>query len=677
MPITIIGPTPASVAVQSADAVIVETKQFWSLPWRPAPELQLVRAVAAVSGQGLGSCELKRPYGKAKAPHDADLGMKVQEDLAGYWVRLRLLSAQGNQIVWIGRISNETRNIHMPNLTLQSGVQTWVAYEPLHLLQRIHVGRSIWLDNESQKDIGWVPDMNARDSRRLLVGNRSATKSGGTYLYGGTATWSRFDYAEYILKWFVDESGFNGASWTLAGQANILKNIKDNVRFGATQTVASILRELIPNRQGLDFTIIPTDSGFLVYVFAMSAVATGYLGTVLPNNPRNVVVNRSQATDMLTVKVVRSRDQQYGQIRVRGKRIVVCCSLRGAKAAAKANLNTSLESKWPAATEAAYDAGTGTPADLSDKHDKARRSEEFDLVYQSYGAPVNWDHNGGGAAPFVALDGIVKRNVAAPFQSTVRETLTWLPLQKGFDYTTDPPIDNNPAGHEGSRLRPSAWLFEPADALEDTTDRYVSAAESAISVMIPDNEWGVSLAANPNHLLALSHFAGAADTDILPKYDYEEMIATIAFESDQRLELGIDLNLLYPFLSIPIISPPSSGILNIDDPDAEFWYLAPNTIVGTDADGNLKGSGGVGRVLRNDTPRIALTVAGAIARYFNERARAEITIKGYRAFYGLLGAILTVIEDQGVTFTIQAPITQVEIIGGDQPQTIVRTGSVQ
>ena len=141
------------------------------------------------------------------------------------------------------------------------------------------------------------------------------------------------------------------------------------------------------------------------------------------------------------------------------------------------------------------------------------------------------------------------------------------------------------------------------------------------------------------------------------------MIATVAFESDHRLELEWEQ---FP------AAQPSSGTLVIEDPQAEFWYLARDTVVGLDTDGKFKIAGPI--TLRDDTPRLSLLMAGAIARYHKERARAEITIKGLVPWGDLLGQVLTVIDDGGDSQTIQGVITSVDWTGGEHPMTVVRTG---
>ena len=94
----------------------------------------------------------------------------------------------------------------------------------------------------------------------------------------------------------------------------------------------------------------------------------------------------------------------------------------------------------------------------------------------------------------------------------------------------------------------------------------------------------------------------------------------MAFESDERIALEYTVG-----------GSAVDGIEEIYVPDAEMWLAAPRTIVG------MKPSGGSGTfsltpnaltILRDDRPRLAMILAGAIARYAKSRCRAEVAAAG-------------------------------------------------
>lgn len=650
MGVTILAPSSATFPAAVA-APIVEIKQTWGDDWEYAPDLEFVRASRDAGANDLGACELRRRYGSVKDTYESGFSTRSTVNLMGYWVRVSLIGEQGKQVSWTGRIEGEPRQLH--GSTTPSGVQHFVAYEPMQLLRKVDLSRSVWLVDGVEKVLGWTPDFNARDHRGLLVGNRSSAKSNGCHLFGGTDLWTHYDAAEYILNRFASEDGIVGPKWRLGGQADILKRITSTISISEAKSVADVMRLLVPPGMGVDYHTAPAaDSGFDVVVHALVAEDVSFNGVSLPRNPNTVRLKRSQALDAVQVNIIRTRENQYGRIRVQGRRIVVCCTLLGS--------DGSLVPQWSDALETAYKAGTGTPDDGPADHDEVRKIDRFRPVYQQWGAPPAWDHQHGRAAIKLYENGAVADS--ADYQNSVRRTLTWLPIREGHDYTanlTGPPADGNLAGHEADMLSPAVWLYDEEE------QRYVPAekADPAVNVSVSHTDLGVMLSASPNHVLALNRFEGAADSDTEPVYDGAKAIATIAFESDHRLELEWEQ---FP------AAQPSSGTLVIEDPHAEFWYLALDAVIGLGADGTFKVAGPL--VLRDDTPRLSLLMAGAIARYHKERARAEITIKGLVPWGDLLGQVLTVIDDGGDSQTIQGVITSVDWTGGEHPMTVVRTG---
>jgi len=645
--VTVIGPETISLPLV-VSTPIIETKENWTDEWQIRPDLQFSSASLPSAAHDLAALTFVSRYGRTKEIQESSFSTKEPLSLSGYWVRLKLSGSQGLQETWIGRVYNESRYL-FGSSPARSGLQQWVAYGPLRELQRKYISRSYWkkqLSNE--KDIGWVPDFNARDKRRLLVGNRTSAKSGGSYLFGGTDKWTRRDMLEYVLVRFADESGSSGPSWTLAGQLDILEDSTDTVAMKDVQTVAEALRRIIPTSLGVDYTIQRTETGFEVFVYALTAEETSFNGATLPKNPDTVRLKRtSDAIDVERSHIVRSNDNKFSKIRILGRRIVVCHTRRFS--------NDTLAPKWTSAVETEYKDGTGNPADAGSVHDAARRRDKFRPVYQLFGAPnVDWIW-----PPEIDANGSPTGAVNPNYQMSVRETLRAIPLREGYDYSSDPPADSNPSGHEPDLVPVQVWLYDKTNA------RYVTAEEAGIGVSVTRFDWGVFLSASPNHKLALNHWSGANDTASDPKYDYEKIVVTMAAECDQRLALEYEL------------ADGDGSVLELLDEAAELWYLEADTVVGVDKKGNLEMSGPEGRVLRNDAQRLAGLMAGAIARYAASRARAEIHIRGLLPYGDLVGRILTVIEDAGDIEDIGAPITEVSwSVGkdGSGPRTIIKTG---
>ena len=300
--------------------------------------------------------------------------------------------------------------------------------------------------------------------------------------------------------------------------------------------------------------------------------------------------------------------------------------------------------------------------DDAEDHDKARNDDDFRPVYQYFGAPADWDWQQGLARVELDSSGDVIPMSTGDYQNKVRRTLTRLPLREGFDYTTDPPTDNNPADHEAEYRNAEAWLNDASGL----TGYYVSVDVLGIPLSVSGIDWGIIVNPSPNHKLALTHWAGAADTDTEPLYDYETLIATIAVETDQQFAM---------IYEVPDALP-SDGTLVVSVPDAELWYLAPDTVVGIhDVLKQFKLSPTDGVVLRSDASRMALAMAGAISRYRDARARMELTFKGLLPRSHWIGQIIGVVDEGGDTHEIQAPVTSVEwIVTDTDVTTIIRTG---
>jgi len=657
----------AATVAQALDSplhtAMISVKQLWEDPFVPDPQLELVQMTRSVGSKEIGRCEFRRHYGLVKGPDEASLAQRSPIDRTNWWVQVDMVTPFGPTTAWVGQVGSVAREVH-PSAADQSGIQTWVALEPLQLLRKNHVHKSHWLvpiDSGEpplmeERILGWLPPMNRRDSDNTLVGNMSGVKSNGTFLYGGKNRWSRFDMLGYLVSRFMDESAFGGPRWEIGSGAEVLLDFDDTINFGASKTVAEMLELLINPTIGLDFKIDPIPQtptiGFEINVFALSGSAISFGGLTLPLNPNRLRIPSSTLKEMISTRVVSTQDQQYDRINVIGGRIVCCCTLKGPN---------DLVPKWTAALQTLY-GQPGAAADDGEERDKKRENELFDPVYQFFGVPDQWNHlNGQAVAPLINDDGLGIGFAAnsTPNQNVVRETLPWLPLFEGFDYMQRPAVNMNPPHFSPDLMPPQAWFFHP------TEERYVPATYIDGNVSMLGNEWGIIVEVQPNHKIALGHFASETADGSDPVFDYDTMVATIAFETDTRLVLRHELS---------SVANPVGRTLNIQMPDAEFWFAVDQTVVGVDpATGALQELSGP-LVLRNDTSGMRMVMAGAIARYGLERNRAEIIFRGFWPWGLSLGWIMDVIETGATTQVVDGPMTQVEWIGGPEPQTIIRAG---
>lgn len=619
--------------------------------WRADPELIVRGMTSCAAGQDLGQCVLERKYGYLRHPHELSNYAHPAVNLDGYWVRVR--NASGT--LWVGQIASERREIfgtgRLNGAPVPAGNQYYVAYEPIYQLRKIYVGQSDWLIGGSVRRQEWVPEVNARDKNRTLVGNRSSSQWSGDgtpcYMFGGNDLWTRRQFIEYLLARFVN-LGRAFPTWTLGGTAvDVLGQMTDTIKLPDVATVADLIRELIPINRGLDYFVTQEGTtGLKINVFSLADQAQTFGSWTLPANPDRVEWIVEDALDLQQTELARSVAHKYSTIRVTGKRMVVACSLRPDTSPA------TLQAGWTVGQQQAYEAGTGNASDDTEEHDAARRQDKYRDVFQRYAAPPGFDPDAVHARPTVRDDGTVSPTSALVWQNVVRRTLSWLPLRTGVNYQAGPPADQG----TGELLPPMAWVKDP-----EAQDRPTPVDTLGMSVGALNTDWGLQVMASPNHLLGLNLFSTTADTAEEAKYDPSTLVMTIAFEADQRLRLQEEF------------SGGNGSVLEINDDTAELWYLAQGTVVGVSAAGTYEQTS-QGYVLRNDVDRLGQLMAGAIARYRQQRGRAVITVAGWQAFQDLIGKVLVMLDDGGHPEEMSAPITSVRWADASDPSTTIVAG---
>lgn len=653
----------------------VYVREKWSDDWQPRPELRLVRARLAAAGDGQSELALQWSYGSIAHPWDADYQTYESIDLAGWWVKLALVGPDGETTQWAGKLFGVPREIEGADY-VRSGEQTWIAHGPQEILDRVwiheswHDGSEVGGSSEDPIKLGWMPGVNALDEHGLLLGNRSEHKTGGVYLYGNQADWTYRQYIEYLLAKWADESDLldraggpdPGPAWRLAGQADLLDGLTGVVDLDAVESVGALLRRLIAPRYGASYKIRYCEpesagdfDGFEISVFALLGEDVRFMGETLPQNPDVVSYEAAVAHWQTKTLIEERRETFYNLIRIVGRRAVICCSLGGENCPVTEIADT-LEGKWSNGLQLLYEAACGPATHFSpEDHDRFRQDDRFSAVFGVWAAPPDWHRPRAKALYACDFDGLFDPDAAAeaPHQLAVRATLDWTPLRRNVDYSQDPAVDATPAGHTSDLLPPCVWVRREADGY--VTWPYERADQVGIGVSALRHDWGVQLSSSPNHLVAKNSFLATAPTRTAPLYEDLQMVATIAFEAEARpvAEMVVDY--------VPEQRDrPSAGILEIYDETIEVWILAPYTVVGLDPTGELLTSGPVPRVLRQDSQRLHLVMAGAIARHQRDRARAELHAEGLVPWADLLGKILATVEEAGDTHDVQCPITSIE-----------------
>lgn len=624
------------------------------------PTLQLVTAVASTAWNGLPRLEFKRPFGKVMQPWETDFVQPVPPlDLVGQWVTLRFLGPGGSSsVLWHGKITSESKDIHgYSSATGPTGEQHWTAYGAFQLLLKSSITSAKWLVGSTLLGGDVARSFNLKDSRGMVVGNRSTAEYEGSYVFGGTDTWTRLQAINYLLTWHTG-ANFGGESWSVTGDTSILSASTGVVEVMEGDSTGEVLRSIISPQFGIDFHIIRAAASFELRVFSLAAESSTYLGVSLPRNARRATIAAGSRVEFVRTRVARAVDQQYSKIVVRGARVIACFTLRVS--------DGTLVKKWSDADEATYLAGNGTPGDAPWIHDRARQDPSLAGVFTQFGAPDDFRMNEVAAAAAFDADGNLSGVYGDNHQNTRRSTLPFIPLRENVDYRPAVPVDTTPGAHTSDFTRPMVWIKEPYldPALGLGASEYTRVEALGYSVVPSNTDWGFRLVANPPHEIALNHFAGAAGTMAMPLYDWSTLVATIAVELDTRLTLT----------QTRATGDGDGTSMEIDVPGAELWILAPGTVVGTHTGTHNLVQRAAVLELRGDRDSLSGIMAAAQARYFGERYRADVAIRGLHPWSVLLGDIVAAIQQGGTSAQIGAPVTSVVYTGGRDPETIVRAG---
>lgn len=656
---------PSTSTVRRVATPIVQLREHWADDWQTVPEFKLKGWTRTAAGGQVCTADVFRDYGQVKLPWESALSYKPPwGSLTGWWLRIVLASGGTASVEFVGRIEANVRDPHGAEANGASGTQQWRAYGPQRILQKIGISKSYWLvgegDGAEVKTMDWVPDVNRRDdadykeadkkSPQIERGNRTATTAHDVYMYGGEEVWTNRQYVDYLLKKFVDESDDDGPAWTLTGQTDILDRLTETIPMSTTQTVAELLTALCPRRLGLDWTVLPTDDGFAVAVFALSPIEYQFGDAWMPANPYSVSFATSSRRDILAVRLVESDEQAFKTIRLLGNRVVVVGTLRGVACTEGTSIG-SLVRTWTDEQETAYELAVTTAEvypDLAHSLTTDQYRDLYSLLLLSDAA----DLENYGWTPSLAADGTY--TTSDQWQVGARRTLDWTPLLATVDYTATP-LD---LGEIGSTdfLPPQAYLrrYTTGQVIFEgwvpppTHDVYIGAAEAGFHVEAPRNALGVRIVGSANWELAKNHFPAVVPDDVLPLYDYEATVATLAWETDQRFGLEYTTD----------DAAPSDGVLEVEVPDANYWVLSADTVVGVTEDGELQ-TRATAVVLRQDNDRLLFVLAGILARYYGSRHRAEITVRDLVPWSGLLGQILRGLETDGTLTEMAAPITTI------------------
>ena len=168
-----------------------------------------------------------------------------------------------------------------------------------------------------------------------------------------------------------------------------------------------------------------------------------------------------------------------------------------------------------------------------------------------------------------------------------------------------------------------------------------------VPVSLSAGELGFRLKPKVNHFLGLNHFSETTELGD-PIVDYEDFQATLAWRSDEILQVAVELG------------TPRAGTaprtLTIHVPGAECWVRLADTV--TDVTGGEASTEADAEVLRNDRDQLAAVAAMAAAYYGRIRRAVTLTLAEYN--YQLTpGTICAALVGEAETIEVNSPCTRV------------------
>ena len=621
---------------------IIERQETWGASWEEAPELRIADRLELGVGTNVNDqVVLAHTYGPAVKRVD-QLAVSAEEPVSyiNNWIRIK--EPLTKEVLWQGIIKADRRKIFRDS-EAPHGRQRLVALGPITQLRRIVVNTSFWWNSTYSRyyELAWVPSINERGASGLLQGTKGDNGPGAPYGYGvdsSDAIWTFEEYIEYLLYFHVQQTG--GPIWVLEDLSGTLTSRVDVVRMRSTQTALTILRQLVRPSDGIEFAIVPIDTGYKIRVFAIAKDAITFGTATLPRNTDTMTVNPTTDPLIVECEAEISEMQTCDTLEVQGERIESCFTIAAAEK----------EALWTSTDESAYKSGSTQGSATTAEHDLARGDDRFRLVYQGFAAPSDWDWNSGLAT--VVLDQYGDYySTNAERQNVIRKTLARLPLKEGGVYTGATP---NEADATNDFVPPIAIGYVSADRgyavldklshadLESDDDLIVASA----SIRILENEWGVIIEFPANYMHANNHWAAGSPADTgaygitdpdAECIDYDDTLFTIAAPTDQRLKCYKDRT-----------SPARDGSKAvIEVPGARFQWIEGSAAIGVDTDGTVKYSPSNGVILRNDNEALHIVMAGAIARYLSERFAFDVIWQAAVPTPDYLGRILIMGSGEG------------------------------
>jgi len=643
----------------------VYTRKRWSVTheWDHDPNLFAVQAIDSVS-PNLPTARFLWRYGRTSIAGAAKATIPPV-DLVGRYVQIRrpitaaerLADPQAKPVpIWTGRITIEgdlPGSVDQNDISAlpATGEQSYTARGLAADLHRCRIYGSVVKIGGAATRIDSVFNFNVSGRRGgSPAGNRTGAKftnaaSGiSSYIFAdskaGASTWRASDIVEYLLAWFAPAA----MSWTPDGQTTVLDTFTRVVSPG--RSVAATIDQLVDRRDATAWSVVVgADNLPTVTIHSLLTEAITVGGVTVPANASPAAFDPDiEAVE--GILVTKSLEHRYDRIIARGEREVVCGTF---------TVGVGGVIGWTAAAQTAYLAAKDAERDA----DKYRHVfTTYSLLSPAGGTGLFYDGNGArnGTCPSVSDNGKLDESKPAPIFLSEKTLLRQLPLLTGYTYSGGSVVLSDASDpHE---FLPPIVLVKHKVAGEDAygfVDKPSSLDnrryDAGMSLSMLDDSPGFRIKAKKPHILALDSFAGAAASKDQPKYDYRQIVATVAIASDVRLQIIKNVGSVNAAAEID-----ESLTLVIDVPGAEAWYICQGTVVDC-IDGKLIRTP-TGIVARNDYKDLQAIADLAAAWYKRDRRALKISFK--TPYYGFEpGDMITTIDPEGRVTEVNSVVTRI------------------
>lgn len=674
--ISIQNPSAANLIDTDPGFAVVQVRAAWGDDWETVPYLEAVGDAFNRAGLARSEAKLLWRYGQIKREDLNSFTAYLPKDLFGKYVRICVSTSKGLTPRWYGVIDDDALDIKGkdPAPTGDQSIQCWGLD---HLLDRYTVRQVKYTtDGNTVYTIERIPVFNRRTKRgNSLLGNRTSgtTEEDVDAFSSDGAVWTNFQILQSLLLWNLPS---DAPPFTLAGQDALLKQIEQVHDFKSGTPLREVLNKLIDRRRGMVWCLrISENEEVNIWVSSILDESVSVGGTTIEKNTEQSVVTVDQDKKISEVVISKVTSSRYNRLVARGGLLKCIFSVSKDDGTLEwaATSTLILDYKAGAAEADGYDA-LPTDKDKALWNDDFRAEDKFDRIGM-FRIPNTWNKSvkdgwGGGesfvAVPSVKDDGTVLTDAAANLWLFDRALLQHLPaLEVGKDYSVEPPTDENPSGDEPEFRKPFIVILHEDKYvyLDKHGDREEPPLPHA-SIRMLDREMAMQVDIRPRHLLMKTDWSGAEPSYINGKpfdaasvFDWRKMIATVAIEADQHLR--------------EVVDDGSGGNreIVIDVPDAELVYLAPNTVLGIDADGSLKRAPAEGTFIRNDLEALERVAALAWAWYSKPRASVKITKRGFAPILAV-GAMVKSAQASDASRDVGTVVTEERINWGKREVSI-------